>query len=231
MNFTLDGKECSKVYVKDAAYVNETDSYVFKCGVPVKNMDTEITAQIILSDGRKGSVYTYKVKDYADYIVGGNGGYSEETIALVEAMSDFGDYASAYFADETVGAIPEVTEAELTALETYKGTVPEDSSYCGSSLLLKSNTVIRHYFTEKVTEDAAKKGDLYYIESEGIPAHELGKSIVTEVGDMEITYSPLSYAYIALGRDGDADNLTSLMRAMYQYYQAAQEYLAPETNE
>ena len=231
MNFTLDGKECSKVYVKDATYVNEADGYVFKCGVPVKDMDTEITAQIILSDGRKGSVYTYKVKDYADYIVGGNGGYSEETIALVEAMSDFGDYASAYFADETVGAIPEVTEAELTALETYKGTVPEDSSYYGSSLLLKSNTIIRHYFTEKVTEDAAKKGDLYYIESEGIPAHELGKSIVTEVGDMEITYSPLSYAYIALGRDGDADNLTSLMRAMYQYYQAAQEYLALETNE
>ena len=39
-----------------------------------------------------------------------------------------------------------------------------------------------------------------------------------------ITYSPLSYAYIALSRD-KVDNLTNLMRAMYQYHQAAQTYL------
>ena len=232
MNFTLDGKEHLKVPVTDATIGNETGYYVFKCTVPVKDMDTEITAQIVLSDGRKGLEYSYKVKDYADYILDGNGSYSEKTIELVEAMSEFGDYATAYFADETIGAAPEVTEEELTDLATHQGVISNDSNNCynGSSLLLKSNTILRHYFTEKVTEDAVKKGDLYYIESEGIPAHKLGEEIVTEVGGMEITYNPLSYAYIALTREDIDDNLKNLMHAMYLYYQAAQAYLEPTTN-
>ena len=70
---------------------------------------------------------------------------------------------------------------------------------------------------------------MYYIEYTGIAAHELGDDITTVVtttaGDIEITYSPLSYAYVALSRGEDTENLTSLMRAMYLYYQAAQNYL------
>ena len=229
MNFKLGGKETVKIPVKNATYVEETDCYVFKCTVPVKDMDTEIKAQIVLSDGCKGSEYTYTVKKYIDYIFDNSGSYTKE-IKLVEAMSNFGDYATAYFAGETIDEIPEVTEEELADLAAYKGTFPEAGSYYGSSLLLKSNTILRHYFTEKVTEDAVKKEHLYYIESEGIPAHKLGEYIVTEVGDMTITYSPLSYAYIALSREGDADNLTNLIRAMYLYYQAAQDYIEPITN-
>ena len=115
-------------------------------------------------------------------------------------------------------------------LEDYQVELPTDSNYYGSSLLLKSDTIIRHYFTEKVTDSAVKKGDLYYIELEGIPAHKLGTEIVTKVGDMEITYSPLSYAYIALSRDGVNENLRSVMRAMYLYYEAAQAYRDATTN-
>ena len=232
MNFTLGGKEYMKVPVADVTVEGENGYYVFKCAVPVKDMDTEITAQIVLSDGRKGLEYSYKVSDYADYILDGNGSYSEKTIELVDAMSEFGDYATAYFADETIGAAPDVTEEELTDLATHQGVISNDSNNCynGSSLLLKSNTILRHYFTEKVTEDAVKKGDLYYIESEGIPAHKLGEEIVTEVGGMEITYNPLSYAYIVLTREDIDDNLKNLMHAMYLYHQAAQAYNEATTN-
>ena len=89
-------------------------------------------------------------------------------------------------------------------------------------------TVLRHYFTEKVEiegYDVAKKGDLYYIEYTGIVAHELSENIKTIVttseGDISLTYSPLSYAYIAICRGDVTDNLTGLMRAMYLYYEAA----------
>ena len=78
--------------------------------------------------------------------------------------------------------------------------------------------------------DVVKKGNLYYIDLEGIPAHELGeiKTITvttTDEKEITITYCPLSYAHIALSREGEADNLTSLMRAMYQYHLKAQEYI------
>ena len=194
-------------------------------------METEIKAQIILSDGQKGPEYTYTVEEYADKIISGEvEGITTETIELVEAMGDFGNFATAYFADEILEETSEMKAVTAETLEDYQVELPADSSYYGSSLLLKSDTIIRHYFTEKVTEDAVKKGGLYYIESEGIPAHKLGTEIVTGVGDMEITYSPLSYAYIALSRDDVDENLKSVMRAMYLYYEAAQAYKDATTN-
>ncbi|MBR5565720.1 MAG: discoidin domain-containing protein [Roseburia sp.] len=241
MNFTLereDGKEYVKIPVKDATIDDETGYYVFKCTVPVKDMDTEITAQIILSDERKGSEYTYKVKNYIEDILENPGDFAEseqeveKLSALVETMSDFGDYASAYFADEAtegtpaLPTLPELTTEDLTKLENNKGVITkdEDSIYYGSSLLLKSDTILRHYFKEKV-EGSTQKGNLYYIDSTGIPAHKLGEMLVTKVGDMEITYNPLSYAYIALSREGIDEELKSVMHAMYLYYEAAQEYV------
>ena len=145
-------------------------------------------------------------------------------------MSDFGDYASAYFGDETLAE----TEAmkNVTVAESYKGTITGESQdvYAGSSLLLKSNTIVRHYFTEKVTEEAVAKGELYYIDTVGIPAHKLGENTVTTVevnGEtLQISYSPLSYAYRALGDDIDDDELKNVMRAMYLYYEAAMAYQA-----
>ena len=240
MLFTLereDGKEYVEIPVKDATIDDETGYYVFKCTVPVKDMDTEITAQIILSDERKGSEYTYKVKNYIEDILENPGDFAEseqeveKLSALVETMSDFGDYASAYFADEAtegtpaLPTLPELTTEDLTKLENNKGiiTKDEDSIYYGSSLLLKSDTILRHYFKEKV-EGSTQKGNLYYIDSTGIPAHKLGEMLVTKVGDMEITYNPLSYAYIALSREGIDEELKSVMHAMYLYYKAAQEY-------
>ena len=239
MSFNLGGKEISRVYVKDATTKTEGENIyrVFKCCVPVKDMETEITAQIILSDGRRSAEFKYTVQEYADKITSGEVASQAETVALVEAMSDFGDFATAYFADETEGEtpelpeLPELSEDDMAYLESNKGVVTEDkdSIYYGSSLLLKSDTILRHYFTEEVP-GSTKKGNLYYIDSEGIPAHNLGKELVTEVGDMEITYNPLSYAYIALSREGIDEELKSVVHAMYLYYQAAQAYNEATTN-
>ena len=231
MNFNVGGVN-SQINVKDATVktVDEITYHVFKCEVPVKDMETMITAQIILADGRTSSEFKYTVQEYADKITSGEVTLPdaapevvEATKELVEAMSDFGDYASTYFADETLPETEEMKAVTSETLKEFEATLPEESIYYGSSLLLKSNTILRHYFTEAV-EGSTQKGSLYYIETEGIPAHNLGKEIVTAVGDMEITYNPLSYAYIALSREGIDENLKSVMRAMYLYYQAAQTY-------
>lgn len=106
VNFTLNGEEYSKIFVNQTTYDEASGCYVFKCPVPVKDTDTEITGQIILSDGSEGELYTYKVREYADYIL--NNSYDKKTKDLVEAMSDFGNYAETYFGNEEVEAIPEV---------------------------------------------------------------------------------------------------------------------------
>ena len=232
MNFTLDGKEYMQIPITEelAKTINGTKYYIFKCGVPVKDLDTEITAQIVLSDGKKSSEYHYTVRKYMDYI-GEHTQDFEKEISLVNAMSNFGNFASAYFTDESISEIPEEMLAITSdTLKTYQGTRPESSIYYGSSLLLKSDTILRHYFTEEVT-GSTKKGNLYYIDSTGIPAHELGKELKTIVDDMEIIYSPLSYAYIALCQNDVAnENLKNLMRAMYLYHQSALDYLKTTTN-
>ena len=233
MNFALgDDEDYMQIPVKDVEVNEATGYYVFKCEVPVKDMETEIVAQIILSDGRSSAEFKYTIQEYADKITSGEVTSATETIALVEAMADFGNFATAYFADETTGEapelpeLPELTADDMTYLESNKGVVTEDedSIYYGSSLLLKSNTILRHYFTEEV-EGSTQKGNLYYIDSEGIPAHNLGKELITRVGDMEISYNPLSYAYIALSREGIDEELKSVVHAMYLYYQAAQAYV------
>ena len=236
MNFTVGDKKTSPVYVADADIeeVNGVNYHVFKCMVPVKDMDTEIKAQIVLSGDRKGCAYTYTVEAYVDHILENSGSYYEETVELVEAMSDFGDYAATYFAEETKDVTPEMAAVTSETLSTFAAALPVNDIYYGSSLSLKSETVLKHYFTERVEVEGyevLQKDGLYYIEHTGIPAHKLGDSItITVNGDMEITYSPLSYAYIALSRGDVEESLTSLMRAMYLYYDAAQNYLEASTN-
>ena len=231
MNFALDGEDYMQVLVNKAVQDEETGYYVFKCAVPVKDMDTEITAQIVLEDGRKGTVYTYAVKDYASSILNNDEEYAQEVVELVEAMSAFGDFAATYFAEGTIAETPEMEKVTEDTLASYAGSVSENSIYVGSSLLLKSETVVRHYFTEAVEGSTKKDDHLYYIEYTGIPAHELGEKIETTVGDITISYSPLSYAYAALSNDDVDENLKSLMREMYLYHTAAQNYLDATTND
>ena len=240
MKFTLGNKELEPIYVKDIepTVVDDVAYYVFKCEVPVKDMQTEITGQIFLSNGRSSSEFKYTVKEYADKIgdkidkgeilPDASEKVVEATVELVESMSNFGDYASTYFEKETLAETEEMQKVTSETLEAYEGAFATTDSYYGSSLLLKADTIIRHYFKEEVTVPdgytGGNKDGLYYIESQGIPAHELGKEIVTTVGDMEITYSPLSYAYIVLSRDDIDENLKSVARAMYLYYEAASAY-------
>lgn len=244
MNFTLDGEDYSKVYVKDVEtkVQDEITCHVFKCGIPVKDMGGEIKAQMVVPDSegnvvQKGLVYTQSVKGYIEYILNDSQTYENE-IELVSAMSDFGDFATVYFNGGSVSedVLAKIKSADITGLSEYApgdGEIPEKNIYVGSSLLLKSDTLFRHYFTQFVDVDGeytcTQKDETgyYYIEHTGIAAHELGNKInitvTIGVEDQTITYSPLTYAYVAL-TNSDDENLKNLMRAMYLYYQAACDY-------
>ena len=230
MNFTLNGEEHSRFYVKDATTKTEGETlcYIFTCGVPVKDMDAVITAQIILSNGRKGSVYTFAVRDYINVILKDTVKYEKE-LNLVKAMDNYGNFATAYFGNGTLEETEEMQKVTAANLAEYAAKITGEKKdiYYASSLLLKSDTILRHYFKESV-EGSTQKGDVYYIDSEPIPAHKLRDTIITEVDGISITYNPLSYAYLVLGQNNIDPELKSVVRAMYLYYQEAKNYKPSE---
>ena len=249
MQFTIvrgEEEEILEVPVPDEQQEKEGDMYyVFTCPLPIKDMNTNVKAQIILSDGRVGIERSYSVSKYFEDLKQLEEYRSNKNLqTLVAETIEYGDLAAKYFdVESTVEPMTDDAKAALranleTALEEIESNIPTKDTYFGSSLLLKSDTILRHYFTKevRVAEEGYKvetKGNNYwYVESEGIPAHLLGEPktvTVTTVVDGEetpemikITYSPLNYAYIALN-SGD-EKLIKLMGAMYDYQQAALNY-------
>ena len=118
-------------------------------------------------------------------------------------------------------------------------------TYAGSSLVLRSGTVIRHYFTidegsvgdytfkigsKKVTPVETEKG--WMIEIPDVYARYLGKMYTIKVSSSDGTiltlkYSALSYAYKAV-QDNTDPALVRLVKAMYLYNRAADEYFSRE---
>ena len=117
LNFTLPNGTTSKVYVKgthedgstattDTTVKDGVTYYVFTCEVAAKEMTSDIRAQMIGNNGeKKGKVYTYTVKEYADYILshtsaeGSN--YGSATVQLVKGMLNYGGAAQKYFGYKT----------------------------------------------------------------------------------------------------------------------------------
>lgn len=238
MQFTLPNGETPKVKVSEAVQqeVNGNTYYVFSCEVAAKEMFDKITAQIITSD-KKGEVYEYSVEEYIQYIRENSSEFDEKTINLVNAMANYGDYARAYFNNEKVNASAEMDAVTADTLSDYekqtKGELPEGITYYGSSLLLESNTTIRHYFKAADGTDVSaygfiEKDGYYYKEITGISADKLGMAQNVTVGGFTISYSPLSYAYTVLKSDSTDESLKNLVKALYLYEQAAEAYKITE---
>ena len=117
MNFTLPNGTTSKVYVNgthedgstattDTTVKDGVTYYVFTCEVAAKEMTSDIQAQMIGNNGeKKGTVYTYTVKEYADYILSHMSANesltSRATIQLVKGMLNYGGAAQKYFGYKT----------------------------------------------------------------------------------------------------------------------------------
>lgn len=116
MSFTLPNGTTSKVYVSgthedgstaatDTTVKDGVTYYVFTCEVAAKEMTSYIKAQMIGNNGEKtGKVYTYTVKEYADYILShtsAEDNYGRATVLLVKGMLNYGGAAQKYFGYKT----------------------------------------------------------------------------------------------------------------------------------
>ena len=223
-----------KVCVKDLTpeELNGKTYYVFKCKIAAKDMQSEISAQLL--DGDKAStVYKYSVKEYADYLLEHTDDDAEYAKAadLVRKMLNYGSYAANYFSDaEALEAlavdIPEKTYAE-TAL-------PDGVTFDGATLSLKSQTTLSLYFVSEqditLSIDGADyeldhKGKEYVIRIRNISAAELNNDFtVTVNGTGSVTYSPMTYCYKAANSQAADNKLKNTVKALYQYWLEADKY-------
>ncbi len=145
-------------------------------------------------------------------------------------MLNYGLYCQKYFGYNTDN--PAYESGTLTANEipetfdvfSVKGTLPAGISYVGSSLLLKSNTKIRHYFSADRDADVTglnkAQNGYYYYESEPISVTDLADINTYKLGSWTITYSPITYARRICAKNGYDQDLKNVCLSLYEYYLA-----------
>lgn len=166
---------------------------------------------------------------------------------LVKAMLNYGANAQLYFGnnlDNLANDTEYMTDADKALNEhlylgDYEFTLygsEEGVTYYGSSLSLKSETAIKHYFTAVEGVDVAsltvtvdgeaeklvKSGEYYMLKIDDILAQNLDDSFTVQVGGITLSYSAFSYGNTALGTT--KDTLKNLVRAMYAYNAEANAY-------
>ena len=240
------------MYVRDADVKESGDKryYVFKCKAAAKEMASQITAQIV--DGSMaGTVYTYSVKDYADYLFEHehDSAEYEQAVPLVKKMLNYGAYAQIYFNNNTENLANKDLSAEDKALGDVTVTppatvfdLPADVTFEGATLSLKSETTLSLYFASdselsfsagEMTVEKATNGEYQIARIRGIPANELKDSVTLTVTAGEesgsVTYSPMNYCYNALNGGTSNNNLKNVIKALCSYAQAAESYFNNKT--
>ena len=243
----IDGRTASTVSIKDKT---ETENgYAIPVDVPAKDMTSEITVEVQLSDGTVVDTYTVSAVDYAMEIAYGKG-YTAKQQTLAKAMLNYGGYAQEFFEknidnlananlkaeDKSLASVNASTFSNYDYIKT--GSV-SGISYKGSSLNLVSETEIRHYFTltgskkikdytftvngKGVTPSQNENG--YYVTVPGISAANLADRYTVTVTDGSSTFT-LKYGamdYCKLTHTKSSDNkLQNVTKALYLYYKAAE---------
>ncbi|MBP3936021.1 MAG: hypothetical protein IK954_00365 [Clostridia bacterium] len=230
------------------ATTTDGETYRFEVEVVAAYMSVQITATL-RSNGYT-YVKTYSVKDYGEALLAGD--YSAATKKLANAMLNYGGYAQDYFEakGQTVPALRanagvDTTLAEVGDLEAYRprraiyGTLP---TLIGYSLILEGETTLRLYIsgdvddgytywcngTELVKYESAVDGR-YFIQVSGINSLELfTKFDFKAFADGELqgrwVLSPMTYVRGVLQQDAPAEADVNLMKAIYAYNLAAQQY-------
>ena len=264
MLFSFADGETSKVKVSEAE--TKTDGsktyHVMTCRVQAPEMNDDFTAQLI-TDVCETEVFTYSVKKYADYILSHTEDDEEyaDAAPMVKAMLNYGGYVQKQFGHNT-GALANaglytesndpVLVGSVPALSSYAFTAPSANigvKYYGTSLLLNSETTIRHYFTFTTGDDIetirknyefklddetiltpVMRGGMIYIDIKDINAADLDTMYQVTVTNIEtnesitFSYSALSYAKYVLDYALAGTNLVNVVRAMYFYNDAANAY-------
>ena len=191
--------------------------------------------------------YSYSARMYIEAAHAAN--VEESLLNLLDSLSDLGSLAQKYFDYDAANRVDVLGDLSAVTADTVKDYAAKIEvkegvgiEYYGSSLLLREDTTVRHYFKLKggqisqftFTVDGQKvtpvqKGDYYYVQITNISARNLDTSFHVEVSSVSsgvvitIDYSAFSYAFKQLSK-GEESDLTDLMKALVLYNQLANAY-------
>ena len=219
--FEVEGKTTEAPVVADA-----DGKYVIHLEVPAKDMTTPITAKLVDSLGVEYAVIYTTVSEYCedilnDYVTG----VTPEDQAVAEAMLNYGAMAQLYFDHNTDtlangGYETDLNAADVSAVAPLSISGNADT-FLGASLVLKSKTIVRLYFSEAV-EGAKQNTNGWYVDVEGIGAGDLNTMQTVTVGEATFNFSVLSFAKTVIEGAYDAD-FQNLMKALVLYSAAVED--------
>jgi len=211
-------------------HVYRKDSKGNKTTIPLLVYDGEGYVECEETDG----IFMYSVADYMQRAH--EAGLNEDVLGYLDAIRDYGKCARNYFGLENKDGVPSIKAADEWLGEGFDEfepkigtTLPEGVTYVGSSLLLKSSVIVRHYFSIDNPENLNRptfKGDeidfetkdgLYYVDVEH-SLLDLGCLFPTVVSDNKtsftINYSPMNYCGKVIKKSNN-DDLKNLANSMY----------------
>ena len=226
------------------AKTDGTGKYIFTVDLAAAQMADVITLQLVVN-GTAGDTYTNSVREYAEKVLADQS--LSASHALVKNMLNYGAAAQVYFdhnandlANKNYPVDTEDVPDDIPAVEVANST--SGLSFYGASLLFKSKIAVRFYFTvsDDITNytflngasilNAVEKDGLYYVEIPDINPQDMDNVIDLMVADasgnsLTVSYGPMHYIKRMYNGNG-SDNLKALAKALYNYYQAAEDYVS-----
>ena len=213
--------------------------YKFTYPVAAKEIDSEISLQLMIDEGVVGNTVSYSVRDYINSVQAADVSetYTQKLKDIVTALEDYCEAAAKFHGVENA-AIADTSRIETvdnTVFNDYGATVVgENAPQIAITLLTESTTTLRIYVgtAEKPTikansvelEVKQAENGYYYADLTGIDAFSLAKPQTFVINNtITVTCSALTY-----GKFMDTTNadLVNVMKALYLYSQAATAYKA-----
>lgn len=231
--------------------VDQANYYTYTCPVSASKMGKEIRTYYVVNGFEICISEGYSVQKYAETLIENTASNEEykKVADLAKAMLNYGAYSEIALTDVTSSNInssltdEEKTLAEIPDLSKYKYAVSGDSDkvkYSGSLISLKTETVIRHYFTvadgvnaEELTFTVngnavtpVKDGRYYRIDIAGVNAKNVDVDYKVEVDGLTLDYSVLSYVYSAINSSSIYDSVKDSVKALYYFCLETKNYAA-----
>ncbi len=252
VRFTVGGRTLIDSLDKsEIETVNGTLCYRFTALLAAKEMTETVTAQLISGES-KGKIYSYSVREYADYIIENKASNPEYAAAegLVRAMLDYGAASQVFFEYRTdYLANQSLTAGDLTSViaDTFKAyAITEEQggnlvTVAGSRLSLESTTTLKLYLSAKTDAPLTftYKGEELIPSVDGaflclsltnITSKSLGEDVEITVTDgnetVTVRYNVFAYCSVVFSDSTTeyTDALKDTLRALYLYNLAAIDY-------